>query len=54
MGAGATAAPESKHGRHGRLSEKANRDADYLLAPLLRVRLFHDGRLTGPFVYSSS
>ena len=32
--------------------EKATRDADYLLAPPQRVRLFHDGRLLGPFVYS--
>ena len=32
--------------------EKASRDADYLLAPPQRVRLFHDGRLLGPFVYS--
>ena len=32
--------------------EKASRDADYLLAPPQRVRLFHDGRFTGPFVYS--
>ena len=29
--------------------EKATRDADYLLAP--PQRLFHDGRLVGPFVY---
>ena len=32
--------------------EKATRDADYLLAPPQRVRLFHAGRLLGPFVYS--
>ena len=32
--------------------EKASRDAAYLLAPPQRVRLFHDGRLIGPFVYS--
>ena len=32
--------------------EKATRDADYLLAPPQQVRLFHDGRLLGPFVYS--
>ena len=32
--------------------EKASRDADYLLAPPQRVRLFHDGRFIGPFVYS--
>ena len=32
--------------------EKATRDADYLLASPQRVRLFHDGRLIGPFVYS--
>ena len=32
--------------------EKATRDAAYLLAPPQRVRLFHDGRLIGPFVYS--
>ena len=32
--------------------EKATRDADYLLAPPQRVRLFHEGRLLGPFVYS--
>ena len=31
--------------------EKATRDADYLLAPPQRVRLFHAGRLLGPFVY---
>ena len=32
--------------------EKATRDADYLLASPQRVRLFHDGRFIGPFVYS--
>ena len=32
--------------------EKATRDADYLLASPQRVRLFHDGRLIGPFVYA--
>ena len=32
--------------------EKATRAADYLLAPPQRVRLFHDRRLLGPFVYS--
>ncbi len=32
--------------------EKATRAAEYLLAPPQRVRLFHDGRLLGPFVYS--
>ena len=32
--------------------EKVTRDADYLLASPQRVRLFHDGRLMGPFVYS--
>ena len=32
--------------------EKATRDAAFLLAPPQRVRLFHAGRLIGPFVYS--
>ena len=31
--------------------EKATRDANYVLAPPQRVRLFHDGRFIGPFVY---
>ena len=32
--------------------EKATRDHDYVLAPPQRVRLFHDGRFVGPFVYA--
>ncbi len=32
--------------------EKTTRDAHYVLAPPQRVRLFHDGRFVGPFVYA--
>ena len=34
------------------LNKNATRDADYLLTLSQRVRLFHDGRLIGRFVYS--
>ena len=48
----AAAVPDHLGGRLPEPVQKATRDAAYLLVSPQRVRLFHDGRLLGPFVCS--